>query len=297
MKSKRKCLVCSDSRLCGQCSIVDGWHLTIRNVAFGLALFTVGGILGARGQDTHSPAQSFFVASNGTAISGRLAPGPEPTSNLPDAPQASIAPVQQSDRTLQPARRTSAGPFDKFIQQGESAPRLSVGDKIMIGFRGSVSPYAVIGWISSATYSEAINGSPYYGQNGKEYLQRLGAASARATSEDIFTNSVMASVLREDPRYYQMGHGESVFKRAAYSISRVVITKTDAGNASANWAVLTGNLAGSALTQAYYPPASRGFDGVMKTYGTSLLGQAVGDLFEEFILSSAEFLQLKHKIL
>ena len=245
-------------------------------------------------------AQAQYIDS---AMSAPVAAVKE-SSSLPDAPAPAVAAsselVKATSAAAQkqdaPLHRKIAGPFDKFVEEGEMAPQLTAGDKVMIGLRGSVSPYAVIGWITSATYSEAIDGSPYYGQDGKDYLQRLGAAAARATSEDIFTNSVMASVLHEDPRYYQLGRGHRFVSRLGYSLSRVVVTKTDTGAQTVNFAVLTGNLAGSALTQAYYPPSSRGFDGVMKTFGTSLLGQAVGDLFQEFILSSAEFLQLKRKV-
>ncbi len=229
------------------------------------------------------------------------------SSSLPDAPQpvtagrvaGKVSEASPAGPAKVPSGRAGtrmAGEFDKFVEAGEIAPRLTVGDKILIGMRGSVSPYAVIGWISSATYSEAIDGSPYYGQNGKDYLQRLGAASAKATSEDIFTNSVMAPLLHEDPRYYQLGRGHRFLARFGYSVTRVLVTKTDAGAPTVNYAVLGGNLAGSALTQVYYPPTSRGFGEVMKTFGTSLLGQGVGDVFQEFILESAEFLQLKRRI-
>jgi hypothetical protein len=226
------------------------------------------------------------------------------SSSLPDAPQPVAAGVDeggglgggQAQRQGIRVHPSTAGPFDKFVEAGEIAPKLTVGDKILMGMRGSVSPYAVIGWVSSATYSEAINGSPYYGQDGKDYLQRLGAASAKATSEDLFAVSVLASALHEDPRYYQLGHGHGFLARVGYSVTRVLVTKTDGGGQTVNYAVLGGNLAGSALTQAYYPPDSRGFGQVMKTFGTSLLGQGVGNLFDEFILESAEFLQLKRKI-
>lgn len=234
----------------------------------------------------------------GQAFSTGLRSATANRSSLPDAPLPADAggPPNAAQAQDLSARVRIVGPFDKFVRSGELAPKLTVGDKILMGMRGSISPYAAIGWVTSATYSEAIDGSPYYGQNGKNYLQRLGAAAAKATSEDVLTNSVMAPVLHEDPRYYQLGPGHDFFTRFGYSITRVLVTKTDEGARTVNYAVLSGNLAGSALTQAYYPPESRGFGEVMKTYGTSLLGQAVGNVFDEFILSSAEFLQLKKKI-
>ena len=66
----------------------------------------------------------------------------------------------------------------------------------------------------SAGYEQIVNGSPNYGQTGKGFAQRLGAASARASSENIFSDSVIAPILHQDPRYYRMGPGHPFFHAA-----------------------------------------------------------------------------------
>ena len=210
---------------------------------------------------------------------------------LPDAP-VPVATTAAGTQAI-PNQRV-AGRLDKVILAGEVAPKLGAGDKILLGIRASVSPFTAVGWVASAGYSQATNGSPNYGQTGKGFAQRLGAAAARSTSEDIFTDSVLAPALHQDPRYYQMGPGHNVAVRTVYAVSRVFITRTDGGRETLNVSLLGGNLAGAALTQAYYPPINRGVTEVMKTYGTSLAGSAVGFGLSEFFTQFAgRFVGLK----
>jgi hypothetical protein len=119
----------------------------------------------------------------------------------PATTQVAMSAPQYSARTLQ------TGHLDNLIDPQEIAPRLSASDKIVMGLKGSISPFAVIGWIGSATYSEAFNRSPNYGQSAVNYTQRLGAAAARASSQGIFSTSMMAPILHEDPRYFVEGPG------------------------------------------------------------------------------------------
>jgi hypothetical protein len=187
----------------------------------------------------------------------------------------------------------TTGHFDSLIDPEEIAPRLSAADKIGMGLKGSVSPFAVIGWVVSATYSETFNRSPNYGQSAKEYSQRLGAAAARASSEGIFSTSIMAPILHEDPRYFVEGPGHPGTRRALYALSRVLITKKDDGRNTVNYALLTGNAIGAGLTQTYYPSGNRNLRETATTFGVSLAGSGVKYLFEEFFYKEASITQLK----
>jgi hypothetical protein len=186
-----------------------------------------------------------------------------------------------------------ASHVQKYIEPGQQAPRLIVGDKILIGLRDAASPLTAAGWVVSSGYSQAIDTTPNYGRNGKAYAQRLGAAAARSSSEGIFSDAVLAPILHEDPRYYKLGDGHSFGRRAVYAITRTVLTRTDGGGSTVNFSLLGGNLAGSAMTQAYYPPQNRGFGETMKTYGLSVGGSAFRFLVAEFLDDTLEAVHLK----
>ena len=196
---------------------------------------------------------------------------------------SSISPNPVDFGTPSPVSQPMASTTDKYIAPGQSVPTLTVGNKIALGIKDAISPFSAIGWAISAGYAQGLDNSPNYGTNGKAFAQRFGASAARATSEGIFSDSIMASVLHEDPRYYRMGPGHNVLKRAAYAGTRAIITRTDSGRTTPNFALLSGNLAGSYLTKAYYPPLNQSNTEVFKTFGGSIGGSALGFVVSEFL--------------
>ncbi len=271
-------------------------RLTLRALTLTLCVAPFASIanaqtLSAAAKQTSAPAPSLMADlslpdSPGSTLSGSGVSSSVSTDEAAPATTLNFAPAGYEAayfQNLPPNSSPVAGRYDKYIKPGQQAPRLSVNDKFVLGVKDAVSPLSFIGWATAAEYSQLVNGSPNYGTNGKAFLQRFGAAAARASSEGIFSDSIMASVLHEDPRYYKMGKGHNVLKRIVYAGTRPIITRTDGGHSTINLAYLSGNLAGSALTQAYYPPVNRGFSQVMQTWGGSIGGGAIGFLSAEFL--------------
>jgi hypothetical protein len=173
-------------------------------------------------------------------------------------------------------------PRVKLISAGQSAPQQRVRDKIVMGLREAVTPFSMLGWVGSAGYGHLTNGRPNYGTNGEAFAQRLGAAAAVGASKEIFSDSIMAPILHQDLRYYQLGHSKSIFKRALYAATRPLIGRTDGGRTIPNYASIAGTAEAVALAQAYYPPPNQGASQVFQAFGTSVGGSAIGDLFNEF---------------
>jgi len=214
---------------------------------------------------------------------------------LPDSPSMSAhlepsggAPSGEAVQGASPAEASKTG---MEIEPGQGAPALGTKDKVVLGLKNSVGPTAAVGWLASAGYEQLLDGSPNYGTDRGAFGQRLGAAALRDISEDIFTGSVFSPMFREDPRYYRLGPSHNLFVRLIYSGTRPVIGRTDGGRTTLNFASLAGNLAGSGLTNAYYPQVNRGATQTMETFGGSLGGAAVGDVVSEFL---EDFLHLFH---
>lgn len=259
-----------------------------------VALMIVCMNFGAAGAQSVSPAE---VAANDAFAAKVLLPGaPNPLPNLGRSNGDSLLLPQSGSAAPVVTRRHRTGVYDHLIDPEEIAPKLTAGDKFGMGLKSAVSPFAVMGWVGAATYSEAFNRSPNYGQSGKDYAQRLGAAAAKASSEGIFSTSIMAPLLHEDPRFYVEGPGTPTLHRAFYALTRVFITKTDSGGSSVNYALLSGNAIGAGLTQTYYPAGNRNFRETASTFGVSLAGSGVKYLFEEFFYKEASMAQLKRRI-
>jgi hypothetical protein len=181
------------------------------------------------------------------------------------------------DAPLLEASRTQ-----KLIQPGQTAPALNARDKVIFGIGNSVDTFAALGWLLAAEYEQVQNNSPNYGTDRGAYGERLGIAAVRDISESIVTDSAMAPWMHEDPRYYRLGSAHSLPIRIVYAITRPLITRADSGRTTANFAFLSGNLAGAALTNLYYPHADRGGIQTLETFGGSVGGTAFGNFVREF---------------
>ncbi len=184
---------------------------------------------------------------------------------------------------------------DKFIQPGQVAPRSSSGDKVMIGVKDASSPYSAMGWFVSAGYSQLRNGTPNYGTDTGAFGERLGAAALGHVSEGLIGDSLLSIPLHEDARYYVMGPQHNVAHRVLYAATRTIITRTDGGRASPNFALMGGNLASAGLTNLYYPDVNRGGIQTLKTFGGSIGGSALGFVAVEFYGDVAHLLHPQRK--
>ncbi len=207
--------------------------------------------------------------------------------NQKEGSQPSLNPLQRLATPRVPT------PTDVAVAPGQIGPHQRAQDKLVGSLRDSISPFSIAGEIISAGYSHAFDRSPNYGRDSGAFGQRLGASVARGTSQKIFSEGVMAAVLREDPRYYQLGSKQKLFKRIVYAGTRPVIGRTDGGRSTINLALLGGYLGASALAQTYYPDRNQGISSVMKTWGTGVGGAAIGDELAEFLPDVLQFVRLK----
>ena len=210
----------------------------------------------------------------GISSSSSLTPDGSPFAGSPAPFHAAAAPIQ-----VPPV----APLYHKYIEPSQTAQPLASADKVLFGVHQLMSPYLLVTIIAAGGYEQAVNGSPNYGTNIGAYGQRLGAAGIRDASQDIFSDSIMAAVLHEDPRYYVMGNRRNAFVRAGYAVTRVLVTRTDDGDQSPNYSLFSGYAGAAALTNAYYPGYNRGFSQTAKSFGTSLGGAAFSNVVREFL--------------
>jgi hypothetical protein len=221
----------------------------------------------------------------------------ESSSALPEAPSAVlqerplVASTQAVTRVVLPAKARVAPIYMKHIPAGWLAQPLTARDKMVLGERDLYSPFSILGYAASSGYSHLSNGQPNYGTDAGAFGQRLGATLLRDSSDGLFTDTVFAPLLHEDPRYYVLGPQHNIPHRVAYAITRTIITRTDSGNASVNGAELLGYASASALSYTYYPSINQNFHDTARTFGMSLFGSAFGHLVSEF---SGQMLEAMH---
>ncbi len=89
------------------------------------------------------------------------------------------------------------------------------------------------------------------------FLKRLGANVGDEVSGNFFSDFVLASAFHEDTRYVRRGPSHKMWPRIGYAITRAVVTRTDSGEATFNWARVLGDAMSATLSNAYYPAKSR----------------------------------------
>ncbi|HEY1992979.1 MAG TPA: hypothetical protein VGG81_01160 [Edaphobacter sp.] len=181
------------------------------------------------------------------------------------------------------------------VLPGDIAGPMTVHEKVTSGLLNSVSLFSATGWLASAGWKQLTDGSPNYGTDSGAFGQRLGAAALHGISNGVFSDSLFASIFHEDPRYYVMGPGHPFLKRFVYAGTRSLVTRTDSGHSSPNFALFAGNAAGAALTVTYFPAKNTTFSEVAQTFGSSLGGAALGFVVDEFIVDALVDLHLKKK--
>lgn len=149
----------------------------------------------------------------------------------------------------------------------------------------TLTPFTLVAAGLDATASQLTRSAPLYGKhfwrNGA-FPKRFGATVGDDTSQNFFADFVMASAFHEDTRYVRKGHSRKMWPRIGYAISRALITRTDSGAATFNWANVAGCAMSAGLSNAYYPAGSRTAAVGAVNWGTNVAGAGLTNLMPEF---------------
>ena len=164
------------------------------------------------------------------------------------------------------------------------AAPLSTKQKFKLAWKNVIDPGSFFVTGVTAGIEQAENDFAGYGQGVAGYAKRYGAASGDLISGTYLGGAILPTLFHQDPRYFYKGVG-SKKSRTWYAISRVWICRGDNGKDQPNYSGVLGDLAAGALSNAYYPPGSR--SGAALTFeegGLNLLGDAAGNIVQEFAL-------------
>jgi hypothetical protein len=174
---------------------------------------------------------------------------------------------------------------DTTAQSTAPLPAPSVAEKWNFFVSETATPMLLVSAAPDATASQLMRFAPLYGKHfwrRAAFPKRLGANVGDEVSANFFADFVLASALHEDTRYIRKGPSHKMWPRIGYAISRAVITRTDSGTATFNWAKVAGSAMSAALSNAYYPPMSRTAAIGAVNWGTNVAGAGLSNLLPEF---------------
>ena len=204
---------------------------------------------------------------------------------IPVIPLAPIIPVipMPASSPLNSERIMGVIPDFQTVRDPNSAfVPLTAKQKWSLAFRENVDPFNIASAAMAAGFSQMGNQTPKYGEGGRAYGQRFGAALADFGTQNVFSAGLLANLLHQDPRYYRKGPGTSVVKRVIYSASRIVIARQDTGAAAFNASGVFGTMMGIGASNLYYPAGSRCLSVMLGRLNTSFTGGIMGNLMSEF---------------
>jgi hypothetical protein len=169
--------------------------------------------------------------------------------NLPDAPSA-------SDGGMQTKRILGIVPNFEAVSVNAKLPPQSVKEKFKDATDDSFdySSFIFVGGLAGV--GQASNSIPEFHQGAAGYGRYYWHTFADQTDENYLVEFAFPVALRQDARYYTLGRG-GVLKRTAYSLSRILITRTDSGRETFNASEIIGAGAASGISDFYYPEQER----------------------------------------
>lgn len=167
------------------------------------------------------------------------------------------------------------------VESANTLPPLTVGQKFRLAAAG------VFDWGSYpfnaalAGVSQAKNDPKSWGQGWGAYGKRFSESFADNSTGTFMTTAIFPSLFREDPRYYQVGHGKFTH-RAYHGIYRLFVVRTDSGHDRFNFSETVGNAAAAAISNLYHPAEDRTASRNASTFAFLILYDGLGNELKEF---------------
>ena len=152
------------------------------------------------------------------------------------------------------------------IESIGKVPPLTTGQEFRVVTRESfdVTVFPYVAFV--AALSQADKNDKSYGQGWGAYGKRVASAFGDTTIENYMTGAIFPSLLHEDPRYYQMGKG-GFWRRAEYSASRIVVTRTNDGQNRFNYSEIVGAAVAAGVGNTYHANSDRTVSNTLSVWG------------------------------
>ena len=144
----------------------------------------------------------------------------------------------------------------------------------------SIAPSRLVASAAGAGLGQAADTLHDYGQGMEGYGKRFATSLATASASDFFGTFFMPVMLHDDPRYFvSFGSG---WHRFGYSLSRIVVTRTDSGRSRINLPGIIAPLLAESLAASYLPEKEQTTARTFRRYGIRIGLTAVSNLAKEY---------------
>ena len=167
------------------------------------------------------------------------------------------------------------------VENASALPPLTTGQKYRLASAGVFDYFTYPFCASLAAISQANNDPKSWGQGWGAYGKRFATSFGDNGIGTYMTTAVFPSILKEDPRYYQMGHGPFK-KRAWHGVERLFVARTDSGHNRFNYSETVGNAVAAAISNTYHPAEDRTVSRNVTTFAMLIMWDGVSNEMKEF---------------
>jgi hypothetical protein len=249
------CLLCASVFYCGRAQAQQTARLTV----------AAGEANGATLPDAPTPWQGQMQTQSASDSGARQTaerPAATPVQTQGKTADKAQDKNQDDEEGKQTKRILGVMPNFKSVSVNSHPPPQSTREKFK-GFTDDSFDYSSFILVGLIAGTSQIQGSdPEFHSGPAAFGRYYWRSFVDQTDENLWVDFLLPVPLHEDARYYTMGRfgggkHNSVVKRVGYSMSRILITRTDSGKSSFNFAEVVGSGASSGLSNLYYPASDR----------------------------------------
>jgi hypothetical protein len=134
-----------------------------------------------------------------------------------------------------------------------------------------------------AIEAETSRQTPEFHQGMRGYARYYWHTVADQSVENYYVEFILPSINHEDSRYYAMGkRGGGFWRRAGYSLSRVVVTKSGNGSPTFNYSEIMGSAMAVGTSNFYYPTKEQTVVNGFRNWGLDVTYDSITFMFHEF---------------
>jgi len=158
---------------------------------------------------------------------------------------------------------------------------LTAGQKFHVFLWSTYRPRTFAEAAVNTAFDRVQNDNAQYETGFPGVCQRYGIELATSETSVFFGRFLIPTVLRQDPRYFR-NPDYPFMKRALYSVSRVIVTRSDRGHETFNASYVLGGAASQALSDLYVPGQQQGLHPIVHRLTFNMAQDAGFNLIHEF---------------
>jgi hypothetical protein len=233
------------------------------------------------GESTAAAATPVAEANTSALPDAPIAQLQEQSPSSPPGAQNSVPAAKGADEGMQTKRILYIVPNFRAVSADQHLPPQTVQEKFKTATLDSVDYSSFIFVALQSGVAQARNATPEFHQGAVGYGRYYWHTYADYVDENLWVEFILPAALHQDSRYYTLGRG-GFAKRFAYSVSRIAITRTDAGHETFNGSEIFGAGTAAGISSLYYPSQERTFSKTFDLWMTNLAIDAGSSLFKEF---------------